>query len=82
MPRETRIEMDWKYVPGQFDGIAVPVLLLAGSESTPGVSAATVAAAAAIPDAIVRVLAGQGHLAHRTDPELVANLIRGFVGPR
>jgi pimeloyl-ACP methyl ester carboxylesterase len=80
MPRETRVESEWMYAPGQFEAIAAPTLMLAGAESPLPMLAATIAAAAALPDATIRVLAGHGHLAHRTDPGLVASMVRGFVG--
>lgn len=37
------------------------------------------AARVSIPDSRVRVLAGQAHIAHRTDPDLVAGIVREFV---
>ena len=40
---------------------------------------ATSRAAAAIPDARIHILEGHGHLAHHTDPALVAALIQSFV---
>ena len=70
------------YRPGQFDRITVPTLLLSGSDSPPDVKKATDDAAAAIPDARVHVLAGHAHIAHRTDPALVAAIIREFLAPR
>lgn len=80
MPREARAESAWVYTPGVFDAITAPTLMLVGSESPPSFLAATVSAAAAIPDAVIRVLPGQGHLAHRTEPGMVAGLIGRFVG--
>jgi pimeloyl-ACP methyl ester carboxylesterase len=77
--RECHAEAGWIYRPGQFDGIAAQTLLLAGAESPPVVRASTVAAAAAIPDARIHVLAGEGHFAHRNDPALVAGIIREFL---
>lgn len=77
--REARAEQEWIYRPGAMDGITAPTLLLAGSESPPVVREATDTALAAIPDARVRVLHGHAHLAHRTDPALVAGIIRDFV---
>lgn len=77
--REARVEQEWIYRLGAMDGITAPTLLLAGSESPPMVREATDAALAAIPDARVRVLHGHAHIAHRTDPGLVAAIIRDFV---
>jgi pimeloyl-ACP methyl ester carboxylesterase len=79
MPRELRAEDDWVYVPGQFDGIAGPTLVLAGSESPPVQDDATRRAVAAIPGAQIRVLEGHGHFAIQTDPAMLAALIRQFI---
>ncbi|NYE18995.1 alpha/beta fold hydrolase [Microbacterium immunditiarum] len=59
--------------------VAVPTLMLSGSESTPEIRQATDAAHAALPEATVRVLDGHAHIAHRTHPELVAAIVREFV---
>jgi pimeloyl-ACP methyl ester carboxylesterase len=79
VPRECRVEDGWVYAPGQFDGITAPTLLLAGSDSVTEVTKATHQAAAAIPNAQIRVLDGHGHFAHKTDPAMVDALIRDFI---
>jgi pimeloyl-ACP methyl ester carboxylesterase len=79
VPRECRAEDGWRYRPGPLDGIAAPTLMLAGSESPPVLREATDRAAAAIPGARVRMLHGHAHLAIRTDPAMVAAVIRQFV---
>ena len=79
VPRECRAEDGWRYRPGAFDGIVAPTLMLAGSESPPVLREGTDRAAAAIPGARVRMLQGHAHLAIRTDPAMVAAVIRRFV---
>jgi pimeloyl-ACP methyl ester carboxylesterase len=79
VPRECRAEQDWVYEPGQFDAVTMPTLLLAGSDSVPGIAKATDDAAGALAHAHVRMLEGHGHFAHKTDPALVAGIIRDFV---
>jgi pimeloyl-ACP methyl ester carboxylesterase len=79
IPRECHVEEDWVYRPGQFDTITAPTLLLAGFDSVPVVTEATTLAAAAIPDAEIRVLEGHGHFAHRTDPDLVTKIVVDFA---
>jgi pimeloyl-ACP methyl ester carboxylesterase len=79
VPRECRAEDGWTYRPGAFDGLSAPALLLAGAESHPVLRQATDRALAAIPGARVRLLEGHAHLAHRSDPAMVAALIRSFV---
>jgi pimeloyl-ACP methyl ester carboxylesterase len=81
IPRECRAEEGWVYRPGRFAGIGVPTLLLAGSDSVPVVVEATRRAAAAIPGARVRVLDGHAHFAHKTDPAMVAAIVRSFTAP-
>jgi pimeloyl-ACP methyl ester carboxylesterase len=65
--------------PGQFDGITAPTLLLAGSQSPSMLTKATQQAGAAIPDARIAVLQGHAHLATRTDPAMVATVIRQCI---
>ena len=79
MTREARAEQDWVYRPGQFDRITVPAQMLSGSASPPDVRKATDDAARAIPHARLHVLEGHAHVAHRTHPALVAELIRDFL---
>jgi pimeloyl-ACP methyl ester carboxylesterase len=79
LPRECRTEEQWLYRPGQFETITAPTLLLTGSKSPPVVSELTNRAAAAIPDAQIRVLDGHGHFAHQADPAMVAAIIRQFI---
>jgi pimeloyl-ACP methyl ester carboxylesterase len=79
VPRECRAEDGWTYRPGAFYAISAPTLLLAGSESHPVLKEATGLALAAIPGARVEVLEGHGHLAYRSDPAMVAAVIRDFV---
>jgi pimeloyl-ACP methyl ester carboxylesterase len=81
IPRECRAEQAWVYPPGRFDSITAPTLFLTGSDSVPDITAATHAAAAALPDARIRILDGHGHFAHRNDPAMVAALVREFIGP-
>lgn len=77
--REARAEEGWVYRPGQFEGITARTLLLSGSQSPPALKQATDTAAAAIPGARIRLLDGQAHIAHRTDPAMVAAVVREFL---
>jgi pimeloyl-ACP methyl ester carboxylesterase len=81
LPRECQVENDWAYVPGQFDAISAPTLVLTGSDADPELAACTQKAAAAIPNAQIRVLDGHGHFAYKTDPAMVAAIIRDFITP-
>jgi pimeloyl-ACP methyl ester carboxylesterase len=66
-------------VPGQFDAISAPTLVLTGSDTDPALAACTQKAAGAIPNAQIRVLDGHGHFAYKTDPAMVAVIIRDFI---
>jgi pimeloyl-ACP methyl ester carboxylesterase len=79
VPRECRVEDTWVYAPGQFDGINAPTILLTGSDSVPEIVKATEQAAAAIPNARVRVLDGHAHFAHKTHPAMVDAIIQDFI---
>jgi pimeloyl-ACP methyl ester carboxylesterase len=80
IPRESEAEQDWRY-EGQFDSITAPTLMLTGSDTPADLERATSAAAAAIGCPEIRVLDGHAHLAHRTDPGLVADVVREFLLP-
>jgi pimeloyl-ACP methyl ester carboxylesterase len=79
VPRECRAEQGWTYRAGQFEGITAPALLLAGSASPPTLQRATNDALVAIRGARLHVLEGHGHIAHRTDPAMVAAIVRDFL---
>lgn len=79
LPRECPVEDGWVYRPGQFRTISAPTLMLTGSGTDPALAECTPKAAAAIPNAEIRVLDGRGHFAHRTEPAMVAAVIRGFI---
>jgi pimeloyl-ACP methyl ester carboxylesterase len=79
MPRELRVEDRWVYRPGQFDTITAPTLILAGSESPPIQDEATHRALSALPNARFRMLDGHGHIAHQTDPAMVAAVLLEFI---
>jgi pimeloyl-ACP methyl ester carboxylesterase len=78
--REVRAEAAYAVDPARFRELAVPVLLLLGEESPDWARAATERIEAALPDARVAVLHGQGHVATVTAPELVAGELARFLG--
>lgn len=77
--REMIAESSWVYPPGWLHGVAAQALLLAGGESPASQTAATRRAAAALPHSDVLVLQGHGHIAHRTNPAVVAAIVERFV---
>ena len=76
--REERTFFDVRFDPQQASGITVPTMLLTGGQSPDwGLEVADVAAA--LPDARVSVLEGQGHGADIMVPEVVAERLLAFV---
>ena len=65
--------------PSRFAGLAVPTLLLSGSDSPAFLRNSTATVAAALPNAQTVVLAGQQHVAMDTAPQLVADAVRAFL---
>jgi pimeloyl-ACP methyl ester carboxylesterase len=78
LPREVKAEVGWVYQPGQYDAISAPTLVLAGGDSPDAQQDATQRATNAIPHAEIHRLDGHTHIAHRTDPALVAALVVEF----
>lgn len=62
--------------------VSTPTLLFAGSENLDHPSMATESLSAALPEVRTTVLDGHAHRAHLTDPTLVADEVRGFLGRR
>lgn len=80
--RECRVENDWRYSTDDFEAITAQTLLLSGSESTSDIKKATADAAAAIANSRIEVLEGHAHMAYKTHPGYVADIIVDFCdGP-
>jgi pimeloyl-ACP methyl ester carboxylesterase len=81
IPREERAFSTTAFDPETAARIAIPTLLLIGSASPIwGPQAETVAAA--LPDARITTLEGQGHIADLLAPDLVAAALLPFLGVR
>ena len=68
--------------PPRFAAVTVPTLLLTGSQTDADFAASTTLLAEALPGARVVILAGQGHVAMLTAPELLAAELLGFLQDR
>jgi pimeloyl-ACP methyl ester carboxylesterase len=79
MAREARIEESWDWQTDRLGSIPVPTLLITGSETPPELAEVTSLTAAAIPGARVHVLAGHGHVAHVSEPGVVAQVLRDWL---
>lgn len=79
VPRELRAFGEHAFDPATAARIDVPVLLLVGENSPDEIKADPEIVAAALPDARVRVLTGQAHMAHLTAPEIFADEVWSFL---
>jgi pimeloyl-ACP methyl ester carboxylesterase len=79
VPRELRAFGEHAFDPATAARIDVPVLLLVGEDSPDEIKADPDIVATALPDARVRVLAGQAHMAHLTAPETFADEVWSFL---
>jgi pimeloyl-ACP methyl ester carboxylesterase len=79
MARVARIEESWDWQTNRLGSITVPTLLITGSETPPELAEVTSLTAAAIPGARVHVLAGYGHVAHVSEPGVVAQVLRDWL---
>jgi pimeloyl-ACP methyl ester carboxylesterase len=79
VPRELRAFASSAFDPDHAARITVPVLLLIGGDSPDDVKADPEVVAAALPDARIRVLPGQSHMAHLTGPQAFAAELLAFL---
>ncbi|HSK60547.1 MAG TPA: alpha/beta hydrolase [Actinomycetospora sp.] len=80
VPRELRAVKEYRFDPERFRDLAVPTLLLTGSESPPGYRLAVRAVDEALPDSRVVVMPGQGHGAVDTGTDLFTAEVLRFTG--
>jgi pimeloyl-ACP methyl ester carboxylesterase len=66
--------------PNAFASLAVPALLLLGSESPEWAKKGTEVVQSVLPHSRVAALRGEGHIALMTAPELVADEVALFLG--
>jgi pimeloyl-ACP methyl ester carboxylesterase len=80
--RESRAVDDYRFDPARFTAVTVPTLLLTGSQTDAAFAASTALLAQALPAARVVTLAGQGHVAMLTAPELLTAELLSFLQDR
>jgi pimeloyl-ACP methyl ester carboxylesterase len=80
--RECRAEAHAQLDLAAVNGITVPVLLIVGAESRDPAKPYADTLAAALPDARVLVIEGQGHLADAFAPDQLAGHLLGFLSER
>jgi len=81
IPRELQAEEGYysDFDPARLSDFGVPTLILVGSESPEFEKAAAEALEATLPDGRIVVLPGEGHIAHRTAPELFEREVVQFL---
>ena len=79
VPRELKADRDYTFRPERFSDMRSPTLLLLGSESPSYARKGTEAIAAALPDARIVRMPGQGHYATVSAPELFAREVISFL---
>ena len=83
IPRELRAVKAYRFDPERFRALAVPTLLLNGSESPPGYRMAEEAVSEALLDSRIVVMPGQGHGAVDTGTDLfTAEVLRFTFSPQ
>jgi pimeloyl-ACP methyl ester carboxylesterase len=80
LPREGRAIVDYRFRPERFAELDIPTLVLVGEHSPRYRHDAVRALDGALPDGVLRVLAGQDHVAAQTAPDLLTAEILGFLG--
>lgn len=80
LPREGRAIADYRFQPERFAELTIPTLILVGEESPAWRHEAMRALDEALPDSELRIIAGQGHHAAQTAPDLLTAEIFGFLG--
>jgi pimeloyl-ACP methyl ester carboxylesterase len=79
LPRELRTEPTIQVTPDDMTAIAAPVLLVVGGQNETVLRPGADQLCTHLRDARIHVLAGQGHMAFDTAPELLATAITAFV---
>jgi pimeloyl-ACP methyl ester carboxylesterase len=79
IPREERVNREYRFDPGRFRKLEVPTLFLLGGDSAEPFKQASDAVAGALPNCEVVVLPGQRHAAMDTGTELFLREVFAFL---
>jgi pimeloyl-ACP methyl ester carboxylesterase len=77
--REGSVVENYVYEPARYTGLTLPILLLTGELSSELFSQAAHRLNADLPNAKIEVMAGQGHMAIDTAPDIFVRLVKDFV---
>lgn len=79
IPRELMIDRHYRFDPGKFTSLGLPVLLLLGGDSPPLFQRAIETLQASLPTVTLAVLPGQQHIAMDTNPDLFLEEVLAFL---
>jgi pimeloyl-ACP methyl ester carboxylesterase len=79
IPRELRAQESHRFDPERFESLAVPTLLLVGSESPSAFEKAVKAVSEALPNSSIVVMPGQEHVAIDTATDLFTTEVLRFL---
>ena len=79
LPREGAAVVGYRFDPSRFQRLTTPTLVLVGEESPGWRREAMTRLQTTLSHAELRILAGQGHLATHTAPELLAEEIVSYL---
>lgn len=82
VPRELATPFEQVFDPVQAANVAVPALVLVGSETSEAFKASAEIVAGALPAAHITILPGQAHGAEMSAPEVVADAVLDFLSGR
>jgi pimeloyl-ACP methyl ester carboxylesterase len=80
VPRELRVEQEYRFKAQRFMILSTPTQLLTGSESPPMLRASTETLSLALPNSRTFMFLGEGHIAMYTAPDLFVEAIVPFLG--
>lgn len=78
--RECRADRDFSLDEGRLAAVDVPVLVVSGETNPPNKQAVATRLADLLPGARLVTMSGEGHVAHHTAPDRLAELVLGFTG--
>jgi pimeloyl-ACP methyl ester carboxylesterase len=79
LPRELKIDSAYRFEPNRFKQLDVPALLLVGGSSPEVYQEEIQILHDALPDSQIVVLSGQQHIAHHTNPEVLADVLKKLL---
>jgi pimeloyl-ACP methyl ester carboxylesterase len=79
IPRELETDLSYTFQAERFATLETPAALLLGGDSPPLYRQGVERLDAALPNSQIIILPGQQHIAHHTNPELLAAAVRQFL---